>query len=150
MWILERSLGCPRRHREETMSPFTVCDDRIVPSASIKNRAARIFHALTRPVALLHWCAALAMCSTTGCLHPKIGPQSLPIDRAAYSASLSDSWKEQALLNIVKIRYVDPPVFVDVGSIVASYTLTQNATAGGSIPTSGSGSATVGGSLGLS
>src|SRR4051794_25257574 len=100
MWILERSLGCPRRHREETMSPFTVCDDRIVPSASTKNRAARIFHALTRPVAILHWCAALAMCSTTGCLHPKIGPQSLPIDRAAYSASLSDSWKEQALLNI--------------------------------------------------
>ena len=132
------------------MSPIAVCDDRIVPSASVKNRAARIFHALTRPVALLKWCAALAMCGTTGCLHPKIGPQSLPIDRAAYSASLSDSWKEQALLNIVKIRYVDPPVFVDVGSIVASYTLTQNANAGGTIPTSGGGSANVAGSLGLS
>ena len=132
------------------MSLIAVCDDRIVRSASIKNRAARILCALTRPVALAKWCAGLAICSTTGCLHPKIGPQSLPIDRAAYSASLSDSWKEQALLNIVKIRYVDPPVFVDVGSIVSSYTLSQNASAGGTIPTSGAGSANVAGSLGLS
>jgi hypothetical protein len=58
----------------------------------------------------------LASCST-GCLHPRIGPQSLPRDRAAYSSSLSDSWKEETLLNIVKVRYLDPPVFVDIGSM---------------------------------
>src|ERR1700761_5276446 len=37
---------------------------------------------------------------------PKIGPHSLPRDRADYGLSLSDSWKEQTLLNIVKVRYV--------------------------------------------
>jgi hypothetical protein len=67
----------------------------------------------------------LSVCSvglcTTGCLHPKIGPNSLPRDRADYSLSLSESWKEQTLLNIVKFRYFDPPIFVDVGSIVSSY-----------------------------
>ena len=69
----------------------------------------------------------------TGCLHPTIGPKSLPRDRALYSAGLSDSWKEQMLLNIVKMRYVDPPTFVDVGNIVATYALTQGANAGAGI-----------------
>jgi hypothetical protein len=69
----------------------------------------------------------------TGWLHPKIGPQSLPRDRALYSSGLSDSWKEQMLLNIVKLRYVDAPTFIDVGSIVSSYTLSETATAAGTI-----------------
>jgi hypothetical protein len=79
-----------------------------------------------------------------------MGPQSLDRDRAAYSASLSDSWKEETLLNIVKVRYIDPPIFVDVGNIVASYTLAQNASVGGTITPSGGSNATLGGSLGLS
>jgi len=83
----------------------------------------------------------------SGCLHPKIGPRSLPYDRAMYAESLADSWKQQTLLNIVKIRYVDPPVFVDIGSIVASYSLEQNASLGGSItPGSNTGNIAIGGS----
>jgi hypothetical protein len=85
----------------------------------------------------------------TGCLHPKIGPRSLPRDRADYSLSLSESWKEQTLLNIVKFRYIDPPVFVDVGSIVASYSLAQGASIGGTFQTTGPNSGSVGGSVGL-
>ena len=69
----------------------------------------------------------------TGCLHPKIGPQSLPRDRSQYSVSLADSWKELTLLNIVKVRYLDPPVYVDIGNIVSSYTLSQNASVGGNL-----------------
>jgi hypothetical protein len=83
----------------------------------------------------------------TGCLHPRIGPQSLPRDRSLYSVSLADSWKEQTLLNIVKVRYVDYPVFVDIGSIVASYTLSQNASVGGTIQPSGANSAVLGGAV---
>ena len=79
-----------------------------------------------------------------------MGPQSLPRDRAAYSVSLSDSWKEETLLNIVKVRYVDPPIFVDVGNIVASYTLAQNASIGGTIIPNGGSNATLGGSVGFS
>ena len=100
---------------------------------------------MTKAMTSLFLTWALA-CFATGCIHPKIGPNSLPRDRALYSTSLADSWKQQALLNIVKVRYVDPPVFVDVGSIVASYTLSQGATLEGTIEPSGSNSLTLGGS----
>jgi hypothetical protein len=102
---------------------------------------------MIRPLALA---TCLLVSSSTGCLHPRIGPQSLPRDRAAYSVSLSDSWKEETLLNIVKERYLDPPIFVDVGNIVASYTLSQNASAGGTIIPNGGSNATLGGSVGFS
>jgi hypothetical protein len=72
-----------------------------------------------------------------GCLHPRIGPKSLPRDRAAYSGGVAESWKEQMLLNVVKMRYIDAPTFVDVGNIVSSYTLTQNASVGAQVNSSG-------------
>ena len=79
----------------------------------------------------------LASCSlallSTGCLHPRIGPKSLPRDRADYSTGVAESWKQQMLLNVVKVRYLDAPTFVDVGNIVMSYTLTQTASAGAQI-----------------
>jgi hypothetical protein len=44
-----------------------------------------------------------------------IGPGTVARDRYDYSSSISESWKRQALLNIVKLLYMDPPIFVDVG-----------------------------------
>lgn len=88
--------------------------------------------------------SALALCAT-GCFSA-IGPQSVRNDRPLYAASLSDSWNEQTLLNIVKIRYVDPPVFVDVGQIVASHSLQEGVTVTGNIVPNGSApNATIGG-----
>jgi hypothetical protein len=53
-------------------------------------------------------------------------------------------------LNIVKVRYLDPPVFVDVGNVIASYTLAQTGTVGGTIVPNGGSNATLGASVGLS
>ena len=57
----------------------------------------------------------------TGCT--TVGPDAIPRDRFDYNTAISDSWKEQTLLNIVKIRYADMPLFVEVVSVVSGYTL---------------------------
>jgi hypothetical protein len=60
-----------------------------------------------------------------------IGPGTVARDRFEYSHSIGESWKRQTLLNIVKLRYFDPPIFVDVGQIVAGYTLESTVSVGG-------------------
>ena len=59
----------------------------------------------------------LAGCSGTG-------PSSIARDRFDYVTSVSESWKRQMLLNLLKIRYTDAPVFMDIASVINSYELT--------------------------
>src|SRR5215212_9947643 len=76
--------------------------------------------------------ATVVMVVITGC-HP-LGPSSIRRDRSEYADSISESWKRQTLLHIVKLRYLDPPIFVDVGQIVAGYSIETTLTAGASFP----------------
>ncbi|MDX2458334.1 MAG: hypothetical protein QNL87_12585, partial [Gammaproteobacteria bacterium] len=65
-----------------------------------------------------------------------IGPPSVTRDRFDYNTAISDSWKEQTLLNIVKIRYADMPLFVEVASIVSGYTLESSVSVNGTLSSS--------------
>jgi len=59
--------------------------------------------------------------SLSGCV--SLGPSRMAADRVDYIQDLSESWKKQMLLNIVKLRYLDPPTFLDVVSIISQYGL---------------------------
>jgi hypothetical protein len=52
----------------------------------------------------------------SGCA--SIGPPTVARDRFDYIAAISESWKAQMLLNLVKLRYADAPVFLDVASVI--------------------------------
>jgi hypothetical protein len=54
-----------------------------------------------------------------------IGPPTVARDRFDYVSAISDSWKRQTLLNLVKTRYLDAPVFMDVASVINQYALEQ-------------------------
>ncbi|MBA4187801.1 MAG: hypothetical protein C0467_07255 [Planctomycetaceae bacterium] len=84
----------------------------------------------SRPLSLALLVAALGLAGA-GCRH--FGPGSIVADRLPYNEAIARSWKEQALLNIVKMRYVDAPFFVDVPQITSGYTVQGTATANAGI-----------------
>lgn len=75
-------------------------------------------HDVTNPRWLPRLGTVAVLLAACGCT--SLGPNALTRERLAYSLALSESVKAQALLNLVKLRYVDAPVFVDVGQIISS------------------------------
>jgi hypothetical protein len=57
----------------------------------------------------------------------------MPRDRTDYITAVAESWKEQTLLNVVRMRYGDAPSFVDVSSVISAYTFQGQISANGQI-----------------
>jgi len=64
-------------------------------------------------------CGALLLLG--GCA--AVGPPTITRDRFDYVTTISESWKRQMLLNLMKVRYADAPVFMDVSSVISSYSM---------------------------
>ena len=73
---------------------------------------------IMRAVILMMLFISLAGCAS-------IGSHKIEPDRASFTNAIGESWKSQMLLNIVKIRYGDAPVFLDVASVISSYAMEE-------------------------
>jgi hypothetical protein len=78
--------------------------------------------------------SVLCLLALTGC--HSMGPSTIPQDRVNYSDAIAESWKDPVLRNLVKLRYMDTPIFLDVGEIVSGYTWQTSINAGGQLSTS--------------
>ncbi len=83
----------------------------------------RVQHLILGSFALL----ALAGCAS-------VTPTRVTTDRMDYGQVVAESWKRQTLMNVVRMRYADAPVFLEVASIINSYTVGGTANAQATIP----------------
>lgn len=63
-----------------------------------------------------------------------IGPQTIPRDRIDYGTAIARAGQEQMLTNLVKLRYADAPVFLEVASIINQYALEGLVSASAAFP----------------
>ena len=87
-------------------------------------------------------CICLGLLAGGGC--HSIGPKTIPRDRFSYSTALADSWKNQMLLNLVKTRYLDLPIYLEVGQIVSGYSLETSLSVNGQVSKAGAGDTSLG------
>jgi hypothetical protein len=59
-----------------------------------------------------------------------VGPNTIDRDRFDYVKAISESWKRQTLINLLKARYMDAPVFMDVSSVINSYSMEREVNLG--------------------
>jgi len=71
--------------------------------------------------------AIVGLMTLAGC--GSLGPKTVVRDTFNYNAAVAESSKNQLLQNIVRIRYADMPIFLEVSSIVNQYEVKTNASA---------------------
>lgn len=76
---------------------------------------------LMRPPAGWFRAAAPAMIALGCAACNAIGPRQLPFDRFDYNSAIANSANEQMLLNLVRLRFNEIPVFLAVNSVLTQY-----------------------------
>jgi len=73
---------------------------------------------------------AIALC-VAGCV--QLGPELVKAGRNDYNIILQQTEDEEAILNLVRVRYGDRPLFLDVTNVSTSFTWTQGASGQGTL-----------------
>ena len=74
---------------------------------------------MARSITVVILCVALPL---LGCV-TNLGPRTITRANFSYNEAVSRSWNEQFVLNLVRLRYGDTALFLEVGSILAQYEL---------------------------
>lgn len=84
---------------------------------------------------------------SAGC--SSIGPSTVPTDKFDYNGAIAEAQQQELLLNLVRLRYREPPVFLKVSSVISQYSRAASTTATAGINTglTGNDTAAVGGRL---
>jgi hypothetical protein len=80
-----------------------------------RGRAKTLSHRSMRRIAAL--ATLLAWAGVSGCL----GPKAVRYTRMRYNEVVRDTNDEQLLMNIVRLRYADSPVFIDLPNITSQF-----------------------------
>ena len=82
------------------------------------------------------WTAVLALLAVA--LVPackSLGPDKVPPDQFDYNQAIGQASNEQMMLNLIRLRYRDVPVFLAVNSVLTQYIYTGNVNAAGTVGT---------------
>jgi hypothetical protein len=72
--------------------------------------------------------ALLVVLALVGCT--QVGPNTIDRDRFDYADAIASSFRTQTLLNLLRLRYAEVPVFLDVTSVINQYALAGELSAG--------------------
>lgn len=86
----------------------------------------RILIILTKSAVMLCIFLLLTSCA-------QLGPDLVKAGRNDYNIVLQQTEDEEVILNLVRVRYGDRPLFFDVNNVTTSFTWSQNAAASGTI-----------------
>lgn len=84
----------------------------------------------------------------SGC--SSLGPATVPVDKFDYNGAIAEAQQQELLLNLVRLRYSEPPVFLKVSSVISQYSLSAGTSIGGGFNTglNGNDTANIGGRVG--
>jgi len=71
--------------------------------------------------------AAVLLLALAGC---SLGPKSMKADRPAYNIAIQQSESQQLLMNLVRLKYCEPALFLTVSSISTQFSYSANADIG--------------------
>ncbi len=95
------------------------------------NNRKRMIRLLTIPFFFI------ATFQSIGCA--TVGHQTIHTARFNYNEAINRTSNEQLLLNLVRLKFRDVPVFLEIGGIATQYTFSRNASIGGALLFGGSG-----------
>lgn len=93
--------------------PFTSSKLRIIGSSFSRSSFARSGLGLLRLGALCIASSSLVACT--------LGPRALHVSSAQYNHAIRRTIDEQLLLNLVRLKYRDSPLFIEIGTISAQF-----------------------------